>query len=87
MFHDPRYGRFSTHIVDYTKAMSPNDPLKPEFVDMIKQQLAGNPVHWKREMLCEWAEDTDRWLPASLIALCQDSSLNYYGAEKQYRGL
>jgi phage FluMu gp28-like protein len=86
MFHDPKYSRFSTHVVDYTQAVAPNGPLDPEFVDMIKQQLAGDTIRWRREMLCEWAEDTDRWLPASLIALCQDAALRYYGAEKRPRG-
>jgi len=86
MFHDPLYSKFNTHIVDYAKAISPNGPLNPEFVDMIKQQLAGDPVRWKREMLCEWTEDTDRWLPASLIALCQDTALRYYSSEKRHRG-
>ncbi|MBN2336725.1 terminase family protein [Candidatus Bathyarchaeota archaeon] len=86
MFHDPQYNKFSTHVVDYTKAMAPHGPLNPEFVDMIKQQLVGDPIRWKREMLCEWTEDTDRWLPASLIALCQDTALRYYSAEKRHRG-
>jgi phage FluMu gp28-like protein len=86
MFHDPRYSRFSTYTVPYTEAMAPHGPLDPGFVEMIKQQLAGDPVRWRREMLCEWAEDTDRWLPASLIALCQDADLVYTAADRKPRG-
>jgi hypothetical protein len=37
-------------------------------------------------MLCEWTEDQNVWLPTSLIALCQDSSLDYLEAEARPRG-
>lgn len=78
MFHDPAYNAYSTYKVLYTEAMPPNGPLSPEVVDMIKAQLSGDPSRWKREMLCEWTEDTNTWLPTSLIALAQDSNLDYF---------
>lgn len=86
MFHDPAYGQFSRHRVLYTEAMPPHGPLSPEIVEMIEKQMAGDPARWRREMLCEWTEDQDTWLPTSLIALAQDSSAEYYGLESRRRG-
>ena len=86
IYHDPAYNNYSTHKTPYTEAMPPNGPLSPEVVEMIKTQLAGDPTRWRREMLCEWTEDTDTWLPTSLITLTQDSSLNYLKLNNQHRG-
>jgi len=76
MFHDWSK-QFSTHKVLYTQALPPHGPLSPEIVAMIEEQLAGDPARWKREMLCEWTEDLNVWLPTSLITLAQDSVLEY----------
>ena len=86
MFHDPDYSQFSTYKVEYTKALPPNGPLSPYIIDMIKKQLTGDPARWKREMLCEWAEDLDVWLPTSLITLAQDSILEYLKVTNQPQG-
>ncbi len=53
---------------------------------MIREQLQGDPARWRREMLCEWTEDLDVWLPTSLIALAQDSELGYSQAAKRMAG-
>ena len=37
-------------------------------------------------MLCEWTEDLDVWVPASLIALAQDSGINYSHGAARPRG-
>jgi hypothetical protein len=87
MHRDPAYAKFSRHVVPYTEAMPPQGPLTPEIVEMIHEQLSGDPARWRREMLCEWTEDADRWLPTSLIALCQDSEAHYYMTEKRQRGV
>jgi len=86
MFHEPAFGRFSTHRVVYTEAMPPEGPLSPEIVEMIQEQLQGDPARWRREMLCEWTEDLDVWLPTSLITLAQDSAIDYISAGVQARG-
>jgi len=85
MFHDPAY-KFSTHKVIYTQAFPPDGPLSKEIVDMIEAQLAGDPARWKREMLCEWTEDLNVWLPTSLITLAQDSALEYLPATEIHEG-
>jgi len=76
MMTDDAY-HFSRHIVPYTQALPPNGPLTPTIVEMIKNQLSGDPARWSREMLCEWADDQAAWLPTPLIALAQDSQLTY----------
>jgi hypothetical protein len=75
MHHDPAYSTFSRHIIEYTRAVPPKGPLSLEVVEIIKAQLSGDPSRWKREMLCEWTEDTNTWLTTSLIALAQDHEL------------
>jgi hypothetical protein len=37
-------------------------------------------------MLCEWTEDLNVWLPTSLIALAQDSQIEYLPADESARG-
>ena len=86
MFHEPAFGGFSTHKVVYTEAMPPEGPLGPEIVEMIREQLQGDPARWRREMLCEWTEDLDVWLPTSLITLAQDSAIDYIPAGVEARG-
>ncbi|MGD2201520.1 MAG: hypothetical protein PVJ38_07815 [Candidatus Bathyarchaeota archaeon] len=77
MMNDDGFDLFSRHRVVYTEALAPKGPLDPEIVGMIEEQLGGDPGRWRREMLCEWVEDLNVWLSTSLIALAQDSSLNY----------
>jgi hypothetical protein len=86
MFNDEAYRNYSTHRIPYTIAMPPNGPLSPEIVEMIKTQLSGDPSRWKREMLCQWTEDNDTWLPTSLITLAQDSNLDYINRDDEPRG-
>ena len=81
MHHDPAYSGFSKHRVTYREAMPPYGPLTPGVVQMIEAQLAGDPSRWRREMLCEWTEESDTWLPTSLITLAQDSGLEYSGLD------
>ena len=37
-------------------------------------------------MLCEWTEDTDTWLPVSLIANCQNQTLQYTPYSEKTQG-
>lgn len=87
MMHDPAFSGFSRYKVPYTEAIAPKGPLNPEMITTVQVQLRGDSSRWRREMLCEWTEDADSWLPMSLIALCQDSAANYYMTEKRQSGL
>lgn len=60
--------------------------MKQEIVDMIKKQFEGDPWRWRREMLAEWAEDENVWLPQALISRCIDHELDYYDFNDQARG-
>ncbi len=86
MFHDAAFDQFSTHRVVYTEALPPNGPLSPEIIEMVEKQLAGDSGRWRREMLCEWTEDLDVWLPTSLITLAQDSAIDYIPSGVKARG-
>jgi len=86
MFHEWRDEPFSTHIVTYEEALPPRGPLSPEIVETIRKQLEGDPARWKREMLCEWTEDTDVWLTTSLITLAQDNIIDYVDLDTELRG-
>ena len=86
MFNEWKDQPFSTHMVTYDRCFPPDGPLSPEIVETIRKQLAGDPARWKREMLCEWTEDLNVWLPTSLITLAQDSALEYLEATASPRG-
>jgi len=86
MFHEWRDEPFSTHTVTYEEALPLRGPLSPEIVETIRKQLQGDPARWKREMLCEWTEDTDVWLTTSLITLAQDNSIDYVDLDNELRG-
>jgi len=86
MFHDPAFRGFARFRVPYTEALAPRGPLDGGVVGMIREQLAGDPCRWRREMRCEWTEDLDVWLPTSLIALAQDSGLEYHAATTSVKG-
>ena len=86
IWHDPVYSRFSRHKITYKQALPPMGPLKPGIIEMIRSQLQSDPARWRREMLCEWTEDTDTWLPLSLIARCQSLDLEYGKSDTRYEG-
>ena len=64
------YRHFKTSRVTFEQALSPNGPLKPNMVNMIKEEMGDDPSRWRREMLADWAEDESVWLNQSLIASC-----------------
>jgi phage FluMu gp28-like protein len=86
MHTSPDYAGFSRHRVPYTEALTPNGPLNPEDVEVIRRQLGGDTSRWRREMLCEWPEDEDAWLPAELITGATDLDAAYWRVEDLHRG-
>ncbi len=67
----------SRHHVSYLDALEPNGPLRREILEKVKQQLAGDPWRWRREMEAEFADDADAWLSMELITKCVDRNLDY----------
>jgi phage FluMu gp28-like protein len=86
MMHDPAFSGYSRYVLPYTEALAPRGPLNPGMVAMIEGQLRGDSARWRREMLCEWGEDADAWLPIALIALAQDSVIDYIPATARLEG-
>src|SRR6266849_7362585 len=67
----------SRHHVSYLDALEPNGPLKREILEKLKQQLAGDPWRWRREMEGEFAEEENAWLSVELITRGVDRNLDY----------
>lgn len=76
----------------YESALEPNGPLNPQMIERIRRQFGDDPARWRREMMAEWAEDEDVWLPQSLIVSCVGTvkncgvDLEAYDVEKSYSG-
>jgi phage FluMu gp28-like protein len=67
---DDKFGDVSRHHVTYKEALEPNGPLKLKIVEKLERQNRDDPSRWTREMMAEFAEDTDAWFPLSLITRC-----------------
>jgi phage FluMu gp28-like protein len=86
IWNDPAYKDYAKSHITYEQALEPNGPLKQEILDKIKRQLEGDPWRWRREMLAEWAEDENVWLPQALITSCIHHELEYYDFEDIAKG-
>ncbi|MBC7129909.1 hypothetical protein H5T51_01645, partial [Candidatus Bathyarchaeota archaeon] len=86
IWSSPAYSDFAKSHITCDQALEPNGPLKPEILEKIKRQLEGDPWRWRREMLAEWAEDEDVWLPQALITSCIDHELEYRDFEEPIKG-
>lgn len=84
--HNKEFEDFGRSHITYQDAVEPKGPLKKEILEKMKKQFEGDPWRWKREMLAEWAEDEDVWLPQSLISSCIDHQLEFYEFDDQARG-
>jgi phage FluMu gp28-like protein len=70
--HDPpRYLR------TWKDVLHPNGPLDPRQVEIMREQYAGDPWRWKREMECAFVDDETAFLPSSLIIKCQNEELEF----------
>jgi phage FluMu gp28-like protein len=87
IFNDTAYADFARSHVTCEQALEPNGPLKREILEKIKRQLEGDPWRWRREMLAEWAEDENVWLPQALITSCIDHELEYITFEETAKGM
>ena len=79
--HDPpRYLR------TWKDVLYPNGPLDPRQVEIMREQYAGDPWRWKREMECAFVDDETAFLPSSLIIKCQNEELEFAKFEDNLRG-
>ena len=79
--HDPpRYLRI------WRDVLKPNGPLDPRQVEIMREQYAGDPWRWKREMECAFVDDETAFLPSSLIIKCQNEQLEFAKFEDNVSG-
>ena len=79
--HDPpRYLR------TWEDVLKPNGPLEPSQVQIMREQYAGDPWRWKREMECAFVDDESAFLPSSLIIKCQNEQLQFAAFEDTVSG-
>jgi hypothetical protein len=76
----PRYLRTFDDIKE------PNGPILLDQVDMIREQYAGDPWRWKREMESAFVDDESAFLPSSLIIKCQNEQLQFVEFEDALSG-
>ncbi len=86
IFHHHAFRDFATSHITYKDALEPHGPLKKAIVERIRKQFEGDPWRWRREMMAEWAEDENVWLPQALISSCIDHQLELYEFDKLAKG-
>ena len=79
--HDP-----PRHLKTWKDTLKPNGPLDPKQVAIMRDQYAGDPWRWKREMECAFVDDETAFLPSSLIIKCQNEQLEFAKFEDNLSG-
>jgi phage FluMu gp28-like protein len=79
--HDP-----PRYLKIWSDVQQPHGPLDPKQVEMMREQYAGDPWRWKREMECAFVDDETAFLPSSLIIKCQNEELRFAKFEDNLRG-
>jgi phage FluMu gp28-like protein len=79
--HDP-----PRYLKIWSDVLQPYGPLDPKQVDVMREQYAGDPWRWKREMECAFVDDETAFLPSSLIIKCQNEELEFAKFEDNLAG-
>lgn len=66
--------------------LKPHGPLDPAQVEIMREQYAGDPWRWRREMECAFVSDEAAFLPSSLIIKCQNELLEFAKFEDASEG-
>ncbi|MEM2352373.1 MAG: hypothetical protein QXT26_08215, partial [Thermoproteota archaeon] len=74
------------YFLTWRDVMRPNGPLDPYQVEVMREQYAGDPWRWKREMESAFVDDESAFLPSSLIIKCQSNEVEFYSFEDNYSG-
>ena len=70
----------------WEEALKPKGLLDPEQVETMREQYAGDPWRWRREMDALFADDETAFLPSSLIIKCQNEELDFANFEENITG-
>jgi len=76
----PRY------FLTWQDVQKPKGPLDPYQVEIMREQYAGDPWRWKREMESSFVDDETAFLPSSLIIKCQNDQLDFADFEDNITG-
>ena len=76
----------SRYFLTYKDVQKPNGPLDPYQVEVVREQYAGDPWQWKREMESSFVDDETAFLPSSLIIKCQNDQLEFVNFEDNVTG-
>jgi len=76
----PRY------FLTWREVQNPNGPLDPHQVEVMREQYAGDPWRWKREMESSFVDDETAFLPSSLLIKCQNEELEFAKFEDALQG-
>jgi phage FluMu gp28-like protein len=95
MCYDKSFRMFSGNIFErdppryfltWKDVLKPNGPLDPHQVEVMREQYAGDPWRWKREMESSFVDDETSFLPSSLIIKCQNGDLEFARFEDSLQG-
>jgi len=79
--HDP-----PRYLKTWDQVLHPKGPLLKSQVEIMREQYAGDPWRWKREMECAFVDDETAFLPSSLIIKCQNEELEFAKFEDNLAG-
>jgi phage FluMu gp28-like protein len=74
------------YLLTWRDVLQPKGPLSLRQVKIMRNQYAGQPWRWKREMECAFVDDETAFLPSSLIIKCQNEKLEFAKFEDNLRG-
>jgi phage FluMu gp28-like protein len=86
IFHEKAFEHFAKTHVTYQQVLEQKGPITKEWLEKKRKEYEGDPWRWRREMLADWAEDENVWLPLALITNCIDHALEYAGFEDLAKG-
>jgi len=79
--HDP-----PRYLKTWSDILKPSGPIDLGQVELMREQYAGEPWRWKREMECAFVDDETAFLPSSLIIKCQNEMLEFADFEDNLTG-
>jgi len=74
------------YFLTWESVMKPQGPLDPYQLQVMREQYAGEPWRWRREMESSFVDDETAFLPSSLIIKCQNEELDFADFEDTLNG-
>lgn len=74
------------YLLTFNDVTKPKGPLDPYQVEVMREQYAGDPWRWKREMESSFVDDETAFLPSDLIMKCQNNLIDFIPFEEDAAG-